>query len=311
MEPEVILRTVEEVLALERAATAEPVPVEVDREHMRLISDTLVRKVEELKLANERLEEEVSQRRIAERNSRESEERLRRLSHQLLRTQEDERRHMARELHDEIGQSLTAVKINLQRIRGKDAISAPGLEESVGLIEGLLDQVRGLSLDLRPAVLDDLGLASALRWHVDRLAQRTGLETRFIADSLSGRLDSDIETACFRVAQEALTNVVRHARARHIAINLIQANNALELIIRDDGIGFDADLARDRARQGASLGLLGMQERVALLGGQFTIAAAPGSGTDVKARFPLASTRPQPGTTAETNHRTELTEETD
>jgi PAS domain S-box-containing protein len=217
-------------------------------------------------------------------------QRMQALSRQLLRAQEEERRHIARELHDEIGQSLSAVLINLQRaMRSPDVrSSAPCLKESEGLIELVLDQVRNLSLDLRPSVLDDLGLVASLRWYLGRVTQRAGLVGRLSANPPDIRSGPEIETACFRITQEALTNVVRHARARQVEIRLARRGEHLELIVRDDGVGFDVAAARQRAGHGASLGLLGMQERVALLGGRIAIDAAPGRGTTVQIRLPLS-----------------------
>jgi signal transduction histidine kinase len=136
-------------------------------------------------------------------------------------------------------------------------------------------------------MLDDLGLVSALRWYVDRQAQRTGVVAQFTADPLDARLPPELETTCFRVAQEALTNVARHAQARHVNVRLRQREAELELVVEDDGSGFDVPAARARAARGVSMGLLGMEERVLLVGGRIDITSAPGRGTEVRARFPL------------------------
>jgi PAS domain S-box-containing protein len=215
-------------------------------------------------------------------------ERLQSLSRQLLQAQETERRHIARELHDEIGQALTAVKINLQAMQRATASVPPGsrLEESIGIVEKTLDQVRNLSLDLRPSILDDLGLVAALRWNLDRQAKRAGFNAHMSADGVEGRLAPELETTCFRVVQEALTNVVRHARARQVWVELGPKDGDLELVIRDDGAGFDVTSACDRAQRGGSLGLLGLQERVMLLGGHCDLVSAPGRGTEIRVRFP-------------------------
>ncbi len=208
------------------------------------------------------------------------------LSARLLEVQEAERRCLARELHDEIGQALTAAKITLELLRDRSAPEAPALTEVITLLGRVLSQVRALSLNLRPAVLDDLGLVPALRWYVHRRAARTGLSIRLDADPLAGRLPAPLETTCFRVVQEALTNVVRHARAHTVSVELRQRPQQLELVIRDDGQGFDVAAARQRAAAGESLGLLGMQERVQLAGGRLNIESAPGRGTQVRACFP-------------------------
>jgi signal transduction histidine kinase len=211
------------------------------------------------------------------------------LSHRLVEVQEAERRHIARELHDEIGQSLTAAELNLQA-----ALRAPAsakleyqLEESIRAVERVLEQVHDLSLSLRPSMLDDLGLEPAIRWYANRQAGLTGMEVRFHADPLDERLDPVIETECFRVAQEALTNVVRHANAKAISIRLTRDNGHLHLTVRDDGVGFDVAGQRNQAVSGASLGLLSMEERASLAGGGLELTSTPGQGTEVHAWFPI------------------------
>jgi signal transduction histidine kinase len=211
------------------------------------------------------------------------------LSYRLVEVQESERRHIARELHDEIGQSLTVAELNLQA-----ALRCPTtptkqrrLEESIQAVERVIEQVHDLSLNLRPSILDDLGLEPALRWYTHRQASLTGIRAAFSAVSLENRLDLVIETECFRVAQEALTNVVRHAKAHAVTVDLSKRNGHLHLRVRDDGVGFDAAELRREAVQGASLGLLSMEERAALAGGGLELNTAPGRGTEVHAWFPL------------------------
>jgi signal transduction histidine kinase len=162
------------------------------------------------------------------------------------------------------------------------------LDDSVSLIDRVLQQVRTLSLDLRPALLDDLGLAPALNWLLHRQAERAGFVARFSADQADARLPSDLETTCFRVAQEALTNIVRYARARSVSVELERGAAELRLAVRDDGVGFDVAAARARAARGQSSGLLGMQERVDLLGGQMRIESAPGQGAAIFVWLPLS-----------------------
>jgi signal transduction histidine kinase len=216
-------------------------------------------------------------------------ERLQTLSRRLMEVQEVERRHIARELHDEIGQALTVMKINLQavqRLLDTPALT-PYLEESIRTVERTLQQVRNLSLDLRPSLLDDLGLVPALRWYVDRQAQGAGFSAQFAADPLEKRLHPDLEIVCFRIVQEALTNVTRHAQAQRVRVELRQREDELQLIICDDGVGFDVQAALNRAAHGASMGLLGLEERALLVGGQIEIESAPGRGTEIRACFPL------------------------
>jgi signal transduction histidine kinase len=146
--------------------------------------------------------------------------------------------------------------------------------------------VRRLSLDLRPSMLDDLGLVPALRWLAERSSRDTGIETR-VAVEREERYSAPIETVCFRVAQEALTNVARHAEATSVRVELRRDDGRLRLEVRDDGCGFDAEAALAAARAGASLGLAGMRERVALVGGELRIAARPGAGCAIVATIPL------------------------
>lgn len=211
------------------------------------------------------------------------------LSYRLVEVQETERRHIARELHDEIGQSLTVAEMNLQAALRSPNIAAKKqrMEESIQAVERVLEQVHDLSLNLRPSILDDLGLEPALRWYTHRQAALTGLQAEFRAARLESRLNLVIETECFRVAQEALTNVVRHAQARAVTVDLSHRNGHLHLLVRDDGIGFDVAALRNEAVQGASLGLLSMEERTSLAGGGLEFNSVPGQGTEVHAWFPL------------------------
>jgi PAS domain S-box-containing protein len=215
-------------------------------------------------------------------------ERQKALSSQLLTAQEEERRRLAVELHDELGQVLTAVKINLESLQRAPAGQPrpAALDGAIRSVDDALQRVRDIALDLRPSVLDDLGLSAALRWYVDRLARGAGVEAHLSIDAIPD-LDTGLATACFRVAQEALTNVARHAQARNVWLDLRLLPDGLELSVSDDGIGFDVSAARDRAIAGASVGLLGMQERVSLAGGQYEILKRPAGGVEVRARFPV------------------------
>jgi signal transduction histidine kinase len=206
-----------------------------------------------------------------------------------LEAQENERRHLARELHDEIGQVLTAVKIRLQAIQQarRRTTRAALLAEGQDIVNQALEQVRDLSLGLRPSLLDDFGLVAAMQWYANRVAEHTGLVVQFVADPLESRLPPIVETTCFRVTQEALTNVLRHAAARQAGVELRRQGDTLRLTIQDDGIGFDVRNSLEQAVHGASLGLLGMHERVLLAGGQITIQSAPAQGTQITVCFPL------------------------
>ena len=236
-------------------------------------------------ITERRQAEQVVREREAE--VRRSRERLEALSQRLLKVQENERRLIARELHDQIGQALTAVKLNLESLRSGRRAKAFPLDESVAIVEQLMEAVRSMSLELRPSVLDDLGLAAALRWYADRQGRRAGLAVRVRTQLPTERLASDLETACFRVAQEAITNVARHAGAKRVEVDARAEDGTLDLTVRDDGTGFDVAAVRGGTTAEGSIGLDGMEERVRLLGGDFRIDSQPGTGTTVWARFPL------------------------
>jgi PAS domain S-box-containing protein len=220
--------------------------------------------------------------------------RLTQLSRQLLKTQEIERRNIARELHDVIGQALAVTKVNLEVLK-QATLNQPSknlVHETVSMIDEALEQARNLSLDLRPRLLDDFGLACAMGAYLDRQAQRSGFVANCTFQPLENRLSLEIETTCFRVLQEAVTNLVRHAQASQLFVDLREVEGNLELLIRDDGIGFDVALAHERALRGQSMGLLGMQERVALLGGEIEITSALGQGTTIRVSFPISDRDP-------------------
>jgi two-component system sensor histidine kinase UhpB len=231
--------------------------------------------------------EQDSRRRRAEAEIQEARQQLQALSTRLLEVQEEERRDIARELHDEIGQSLTLVKIKLQTVLHRNGDGRVLTEECVDIASQTLEQVRAMSLNLRPPALDDLGLEAALQWALDRQAGASGWEIEFAADPIPARLAMETETACFRVAQEALTNATRHAGAKKIAVHLKIGDGRLELTVRDDGRGFDQESVRRRPADCSSLGLISMKERAALAGGRLEIESASGSGTTVRAVFPL------------------------
>jgi PAS domain S-box-containing protein len=224
-----------------------------------------------------------------------SREELRHLSRRLIQAQEEERRALARELHDEIGQVLTAVSLSLELTKGTvDEAKRGRLEESMAVVDLAIDQVRSLSLNLRPAMLDVMGLDSALRWLIGRQSNATGIRIEFASDLGGERIATELETACYRIVQESLTNVIRHARARTVRVRILLLEPELLLTVEDDGIGFDAAAARRSATAGASFGLLGMEERVRLLDGAFEIVSAIGSGTSVRVRLPSGGNAPRP-----------------
>jgi PAS domain S-box-containing protein len=237
---------------------------------------------------------DITERTLAAQKNEACNRRLQTLSRRLVVAQETERRHLARELHDEIGQALTVTEMNLQTLLdspGTDAL-APRLKASLREVERVQAQVHDLSLNLRPSMLDDLGLESALRWFTNRQADLAGLQAEVRTDPLEQRLDPMIETECFRVAQEALTNVVKHAKARTVTVELTRNDAQIHLSVRDDGAGFDVASVREQAVRGASLGLLSMEERANLAGGGLHYHSTPGQGTEVHAWFPLKWAHP-------------------
>ncbi len=233
-------------------------------------------------------------RRYAEQALREAHERLQALSQQLMEVQEHERRRLALDLHDEIGQALTVVKMNLQTMqRLGSASDTRTLKDSLDVIEQTLQHVRALSLDLRPSLLDDLGLVPAVRWYVTRQAERAGWAIDVQVDESLPPLPQEAAIACFRVIQEAVTNIIRHSKATRVCVSLQRQGSELRLRIHDNGVGFDVQRALIKAaKQGQSMGLIGMQERIRSLNGSFAITSDPEQGTEVCVRVPVASFSP-------------------
>jgi two-component system sensor histidine kinase UhpB len=227
---------------------------------------------------------DITERKHAEEELGRRTQQLEVLSRKLIEAQEAERRAVARELHDDFGQVLTALKLNLHQ-RGRDDT------ESIELIDGAIVRMRELAQGLRPPLLDEFGLEASLKWYVQREGKRSGLAFELDFAPLDRRAETVVETTCFRVVQEALTNVIRHADAHLVKIQLSERNGDLQLSFCDDGRGFDVAAARKRSNQDGNQGLLNMQERVALAGGDFEIESAPGRGTCVRARLPLAGAK--------------------
>lgn len=220
---------------------------------------------------------------------------LKNLTLRALERQETERKNIARELHDEIGQVLTVIKLNLQsvlRSRENQAV-ATQLSDSIKLVGELSGQVRHLSRLLRPPQLDTLGLPSALAAYVENRAAATGLSIHLTCDPFLVRLQPDLETNCFRIVQECITNVLRHAQARHAAIELRRYDDTVLVGIKDDGIGFDMVEVRGRTTLGECMGLFGIEERASLLGGKVTIYSRINEGTNIQVSFPLLVAKPR------------------
>jgi PAS domain S-box-containing protein len=230
---------------------------------------------------------EVTERKQAERRLAQAGKRLQALSARLLRVQEDERRALARELHDELGQALTALKMSLQGLgmRPETKPLQAQIETAVNIADVALKQARQMSLDLRPPQLDDLGLAAAIRWNLGRQTEAAGLSGHFSAIDVPDELPDPIAIACYRISQEAVTNALRHAHARNLWVRLQHQAGQLTLEVQDDGAGFDAVQATVGA---SSMGMLSMEERATLVDGALAIESGPGRGTLVRAVFPLS-----------------------
>jgi signal transduction histidine kinase len=171
--------------------------------------------------------------------------------------------------------------------------ASPYIKDNMDVVDEALRVVRDLSVDLRPPLLDDLGLVTALRWYVDVYTQRTGVRADVLVElpDRDERFSRDLETACFRISQEALTNVVRHAQAKRVLVQLTRDRSDLLLAVKDDGVGFDLQALQKRAPRSATLGLLGMQERAHAVGGTIEIESALSKGTEVRFRFPIRAKR--------------------
>jgi signal transduction histidine kinase len=213
----------------------------------------------------------------------------------LETTKEDERRFLSRELHDELGQTLTALKLRLQVAARADARPRGDenpLAQSLAIIDDLIARVRRIALDLRPPLLDEVGLVPALRAYLQSQAAVSGLAIEFhapaTADETPLRMPADHEIACFRVVQEAITNVLRHAAASRIDVRVAQSAHHVSLSIRDDGRGFDPVTLEDAATRG-HLGVPGMRERIRARGGELRLISTPGQGTTVEVELDVAA----------------------
>jgi signal transduction histidine kinase/streptogramin lyase len=242
-----------------------------------------------LEKRNRELLELTEQREKAREELRVAYERLRKLTRRLEAAKEDERKHIAREMHDDMGPSLTAVIINLQLLVNETdpQVKATRTADTIELVDRMVQRIRDLSLDMRPPLLDELGLVPALSGYLESQAERAGIDIEVEDGPEIGRLTPEIEITAFRVVQEAVTNVIRHSGASHARVSVQRDNGSLMLQVGDDGRGFDVRDTIDRAAAGKALGLLGMQERVGALGGEFSLSSVPGRGTTIRARLPL------------------------
>lgn len=302
------------------ALVPETLPADSPREasrHERVIAN-LSQRMLELAAAKLRLSMEVTRRKIVEQSLKASEvhqakslkearllkEQLRSLSRQVLSVQEDERRKISRDLHDVIAQSLMSINVRLATLKKQVWLNTKEFHQSIAVTQRLLEKtariVHRFASQLRPPVLDDLGLIPALHSFLNDFIARTGVQAELTIAKEVELLTSDQRTAMFRVTQEALTNVERHAKASCVKVAACKAAKTIVMTISDDGKSFD--VARIMGTDGGKhLGLLGMRERVEMVGGSFQIDSAPGRGTTVSVRIPLA--KPKPGGAATTKPR--------
>lgn len=230
---------------------------------------------------------DISERKAAEDELVASRTQLRALSHYLQTVREEERAHIARELHDELGQTLTAMKMDLvwlrERLSADNGALKPRVERLVGLADRSVTDLQRIASDLRPLMLDELGLVSAVHWLTDTVAGQSNLNINLSFDREDLTYGPEVSTAAFRIVQEALTNIVRHSGARHVTVTACHAEDELHIEIVDDGCGLPPTAASPRLHHG----LLGMHERANMLGGSVAVESAPGGGTRVRASLPL------------------------
>ncbi|RRJ96915.1 PAS domain S-box protein [Opitutaceae bacterium TAV4] len=262
------------------------------------------RRVELLAASNRKLEEEIVRRQATEtalkkselhtrrllEQSRQLQEKLRRISHQILTVQEDQRKKISRELHDEISQLLVGIIVHLVNFTKEAELNPDRIRKTITPLRRLVEKsvltVHRFARELRPAMLDDLGLIPALRAYIDSFHRKKGRCIRFMASTDADVLDNDRRTVLYRVAQESLVNMARHSQARVVTVRLLKIGGRVILEISDDGKAFD--VARlTSARWNQRLGLVGMRERVEMVGGRFSVESAPGAGTTVRAEVPV------------------------
>ncbi len=228
-------------------------------------------------------------------DARQYHSRIEEMSSQILTAHEAERKRIARELHDDTAQALTSILVRLRLLERSTADKEVlrNVEELRELTGGALDSVRRMAMDLRPAALDDLGLVPALHAYAEKYSQSWPVSVTVTVNGLTRRLPADVELVLYRVVQEALTNIAKHASTTRAAVSLSRRRNEVTLIIVDDGVGFDLDDGPQAS--GSRLGLFGMRERLALVGGEMQVQSARRQGTRITARVPLASKRGKAG----------------
>ena len=279
-----------------------------DNDQLVQLNQTLRQRSVDLIASNRQLQQEIVQRKSVEESLRKSEhhyselleqsrhmqEQLRLLSRQLLSAQEEERKMISRELHDQIAQTLTGINIRLASLKTESTLNTKGLQKKISstqrLVEKSVDIVHRFARELRPTVLDDLGLIPALHSFMKSFNKRTGVRTSLTAFATVERLDTAKRTVLFRVAQEALNNVARHAQAGRVEVSIQKLPDWICMKIKDDGKSFNVERTL-HINGGKRLGLLGMRERLEMVGGKFVVESSPGKGTTILAQIPPDNAR--------------------
>ena len=223
-------------------------------------------------------------------HSRQMQERLRHLSHQVLAVQEEERKQISLDLHDKVAQILTAINVHLSLLKMEAAGNTQGLKKKISDAQRLLQKsvkiVHRFARELRPTLLDDIGVIPAFRVYIKDFTKHTRIPVHFECSAATEQLNSARRTALYRVAQEALVNVAQHAQASRVTLGLRKVRNAVCMKIHDNGRSFQVERVKSSKKKGA-LGLLGMRERIEMVGGVFSVESAPGKGTTIQAQVPL------------------------
>jgi signal transduction histidine kinase len=274
--------------------------------HLGQLNEALRQRSAELAASNRQLKEEIAQRKAAEESFKQSErhsaqllaqsrrmqDQLRLLSRQLLSAQEEERKKISRELHDVIAQTLTTINVRLAALKSEAALNTEGLEKSIArtqlLVQRSVEIVHRFARELRPAVLDDLGLIPALQTFMKNFQEQTGIRVTLSSFAAVEQVSGATRTVLYRVAQEALNNVARHAQASQAEVTIQKLDGAVSMRIKDNGKGFHQERLSN-AKRNRRLGLLGMRERVEMVNGSFTVESALGKGTRIQAQIPLAN----------------------
>ena len=279
--------------------------------HLNQMIKALSQRTLELAASVEELKQEIVQRKAVEESlrtseqtssrllekSRQMQEELRHLSRQLLSAQEEERRKISRELHDVIAQTLTGINVRLATLKSESMDSIKDLQQKITSTQHLVEQsveiVHRFARELRPAVLDDLGLIPALQSFLKGYMADTGIRVTLTVFAGIERSDSDIRTILYRIAQEALTNVARHSQGSSAEVIIQEVNGLIHMEVKDNGQGFEVDGTTQAKTKNNRLGLLGMRERVEMIGGTFCVESAPGKGTTVRIEVPGATSDSQ------------------